>query len=78
MTRRPLAVVVLGLSLSSSWGNGHATTWRALLRGMAGRGHRMLFLERDVPWYAQNRDLPAPDFCELALDSGRPSPMRMR
>src|SRR5260370_26642595 len=66
MTRRH-DIVVIGLSLSSSWGNGHATTYRALLRGLAARGHRVLFLERDVPWYAENRDLPAPDFCRLAL-----------
>ncbi|MFC7734679.1 glycosyltransferase [Roseomonas sp. GCM10028921] len=63
----PLRVVVLGLSLSSSWGNGHATTYRALLRAFAARGHRVLFLERDVPWYAQHRDLPSPDFCDFAL-----------
>ena len=62
-----LRVVVLGLSLSSSWGNGHATTYRALLRAFAARGHAVLFLERDVPWYAGHRDMPAPDFCELAL-----------
>jgi spore maturation protein CgeB len=67
MTTRPLDIVILGLSLSSSWGNGHATTYRALLRGLAAEGHRILFLERDMPWYAAQRDLPAPDFCELAL-----------
>jgi spore maturation protein CgeB len=61
--------VFIGLSLSSSWGNGHATTYRALLRGLAGMGKTILFLERDVPWYAENRDLPAPDFCEFALYS---------
>src|SRR5579875_3625854 len=60
-----MRVVVLGLSLSSSWGNGHATTYRALLRALAARGHDILFLERDVPWYADHRDLPAPDFCTL-------------
>jgi spore maturation protein CgeB len=62
---RPLDVVVLGLSLSSSWGNGHATTYRALLKAFAARGHRVLFLEREVPWYADNRDLTDPDFCRL-------------
>jgi spore maturation protein CgeB len=62
-----LSVVVLGLSLSSSWGNGHATTYRALLKAFAERGHRVLFLERDVPWYASHRDLPDPGFCRLAL-----------
>lgn len=57
--------VILGLSLSSSWGNGHATTYRALIHGMQTHGQRVLFLERDVPWYANNRDLPNPDFCTL-------------
>jgi spore maturation protein CgeB len=57
-------LVVLGLSLSSSWGNGHATTWRALLKAFAARGHAVTFLERDVPWYAgAHRDLPDPDCC---------------
>ncbi|HEY0053544.1 MAG TPA: glycosyltransferase, partial [Caulobacteraceae bacterium] len=60
-----LNIVVLGLSLSSSWGNGHAVTFRALLKAMAERGHRLLFLERETPWYAANRDLPDPDYCRL-------------
>jgi spore maturation protein CgeB len=62
-----MKILVLGLSLSSSWGNGHATTWRALLRACAARGHQVIFLERDMPWYAANRDLPEPDFCRFAL-----------
>ncbi|MDK1490801.1 glycosyltransferase [Sinorhizobium sp. 7-81] len=64
---RPLDIVVLGLSLSSSWGNGHATTFRALLRGVRAAGHKVTFLERDVPWYARHRDMIAPDFCNLIL-----------
>jgi spore maturation protein CgeB len=60
-----MKIVVLGLTLSSSWGNGHATTYRALLSAFAARGHEVLFLERDKPWYADNRDLAEPDFCEL-------------
>jgi spore maturation protein CgeB len=60
-------LVVLGLSLSSSWGNGHATTYRALLRAFAARGHQVLFLERDLPWYAAHRDLKDPQFCRLAF-----------
>jgi spore maturation protein CgeB len=60
-------IVVLGLSLSSSWGNGHAVTWRALLQAMARRGHRIIFLERDVPWYADHRDLADPAWGELAF-----------
>jgi spore maturation protein CgeB len=54
-------IVILGLTVTSSWGNGHATTWRGLIRGLAARGHRILFLERDAPWYAENRDDPHPD-----------------
>ena len=62
-----MKLVVLGLSLSSAWGNGHATTFRALLKAFARRGHEILFLERDVPWYAGHRDLTDPDWCELAF-----------
>ena len=60
-----MKLVVLGLSLSSSWGNGHATTFRALLKSFFRRGHEILFLERDVPWYASQRDLTDPDWCRL-------------
>jgi spore maturation protein CgeB len=60
-------LIVLGLSLSSSWGNGHATTFRALLKAFAARGHDILFLERDVPWYRNNRDIADPDYCRLEL-----------
>jgi spore maturation protein CgeB len=64
-----LDIVVLGLSITSSWGNGHATTYRGLIRELASRGHRVLFLERDVPWYSSTRDMPSPPFCQLELYS---------
>ncbi|WP_181707030.1 CgeB family protein [Chthonobacter rhizosphaerae] len=70
MSEPRLDIVVLGLSLSSSWGNGHATTFRALINGLDRLGHRVLFLERDVPWYRDNRDMPAPPFCRLAFYDG--------
>jgi len=60
-----MKLVVLGLSLSSSWGNGHATTFRALLKAFAARRHDVLFLERDVPWYRNHRDIADPDYCRL-------------
>jgi spore maturation protein CgeB len=60
-------IIVLGLSITSSWGNGHATTYRALLRALNALGHRILFLERNVPWYDQNRDELAPEGCLVAL-----------
>jgi spore maturation protein CgeB len=50
-------LVVFGLSISSSWGNGQATTWRALARGLADAGHELVFFERDVSYYASHRDL---------------------
>ena len=62
-----LRIVILGLSITSSWGNGHATTYRGLVRELTRRGHDVLFLERDVPWYADNRDLPKPPFGRTAL-----------
>lgn len=55
-------IVVLGLSITSSWGNGHATTYRGLVRGLVERGNNVLFLERNTTWYADNRDLPVPPY----------------
>ena len=63
----PLSVIVLGLSITSSWGNGHATTYRSLLSALARRGHRVRFLERDVPWYASQRDGSPVPGVEVAL-----------
>jgi spore maturation protein CgeB len=51
-----MRIVVFGLSVSSSWGNGHATLWRGLIHALATRGHRVIFFERDVPYYAAHRD----------------------
>ncbi|HXH13013.1 MAG TPA: glycosyltransferase [Alphaproteobacteria bacterium] len=65
--RAPLRIVILGLSITSSWGNGHATTYRGLVRELSARGHQVLFLERDVPWYAAHRDLHAPSYGRIEL-----------
>jgi spore maturation protein CgeB len=62
-----LEIVILGLSITSSWGNGHATTYRGLMRELVTLGHRVLFLERDVPWYAAERDLPHPPYGQTML-----------
>jgi len=69
LNHQPLDIVILGLSITSSWGNGHATTYRGLVRELSRRGHRVLFLERDVPWYAENRDLPEPPYGRTVLYS---------
>ena len=63
----PLRIVIFGLSITSAWGNGHATTYRALVRALAKLGHRVTFYERQQPWYAANRDMPHPDFCAVVL-----------
>ncbi|WP_437314932.1 CgeB family protein [Sorangium sp. So ce385] len=67
---KTLSFVFLGLSITSSWGNGHATTYRGLLKRLAQRGHRVLFLERDLWFYAENRDLPAPPYGRTELYQG--------
>ena len=51
-----MKLVIFGLALSSSWGNGHATLWRGLVRALAKQGHNVTFFEKDVPYYAANRD----------------------
>jgi spore maturation protein CgeB len=60
-------IVIIGLSITSSWGNGHATTYRCLARGLVERGHRVLFLERDKPWYAGHRDFTGILGCQVHL-----------
>jgi spore maturation protein CgeB len=60
-------IVFCGLSITSSWGNGHATNYRALVRELTARGHEVLFCERDAPWYAARRDLPQPRWGRTSL-----------
>jgi spore maturation protein CgeB len=62
-----MKLVIFGLTVSSSWGNGHATIWRGLIRALARRGHDVVFFERDVPYYASHRDLAALSDGELVL-----------
>ena len=62
-----MKIVIFGLSITSSWGNGHATTFRALCQALHNRGHHIVFFEKNVEWYASNRDLPAPTFCAVRL-----------
>jgi spore maturation protein CgeB len=62
-----MKLVIFGLTVSSSWGNGHATLWRGLLNALARDSHRCIFFERNVPWYESTRDLTAPSNFELVL-----------
>ena len=61
--------VVFGLTISSSWGNGHATLWRGLCSALGNRGHRVIFYERDVHYYASTRDYGEIAGCQLRLYS---------
>jgi spore maturation protein CgeB len=62
-----LKLVIFGLSISSSWGNGHATLWRGLCRALGKRGHHVVFFEKDVPYYSTTRDMTDIPGCELRL-----------
>jgi len=62
-----MTIVIFGLTISSAWGNGHATLWRGLCRALHRRGHHVRFFEKDVPYYAGHRDLPQPEGCALTL-----------
>ncbi|OFZ40822.1 MAG: glycosyltransferase [Bdellovibrionales bacterium GWC1_52_8] len=66
---KPLRIVICGLSITSSWGNGHATTYRGLVKELVANGNEVLFLERDRPWYSAHRDLPAPPYGRTELYS---------
>ena len=60
-------ITVFGLTISSSWGNGHATPYRAIFRALHGMGHEVHFFEKDVPYYSSRRDLASCDYCNLVL-----------
>lgn len=62
-----MKIVILGLTITSSWGNGHATTFRSLCRALHERDHCIDFIEKDVEWYRSHRDLPRPDYCSVYL-----------
>jgi spore maturation protein CgeB len=62
-----MKLVIFGLTISSSWGNGHATLWRGLCRSLGKLGHHVVFYERDVPYYADARDLYQVERGELVL-----------
>lgn len=63
----PLKFTIFGLTLSSSWGNGHATPYRSLIRALHAQGHSVRFFERDNLYYARHRDFTSCDYCELLI-----------
>ena len=62
-----MRITFFGLTISSSWGNGHATPYRALIRGLHRLGHEVTFYERDVPYYARHRDFDKCDYCDVVF-----------
>src|SRR4051812_49473082 len=62
-----MRIVIFGLTISSSWGNGHATLWRGLCNALAASGHSVTFFEKDVPYYRNHRDLCKADAFDLQL-----------
>jgi len=62
-----MKIVIFGLTITSAWGNGHATTFRSLVKALARRGHHVVFIEKNLEWYKNNRDLPKPEYCRLRL-----------
>jgi spore maturation protein CgeB len=62
-----MKLVIFGLSITSSWGNGHATTFRSLCQALHRRGHRIVFFEHNLEWYQNNRDLPHPPYCDVRI-----------
>jgi spore maturation protein CgeB len=68
-----MRLVIFGLTVSSSWGNGHATLWRGLCNSLSAQGHSIIFFERDVPYYASHRDLTSPENFTLRLYTDWPA-----
>ncbi|MGC2697348.1 MAG: glycosyltransferase [Candidatus Angelobacter sp.] len=62
-----MKLTIFGLSITSSWGNGHATTFRALCHALHRRGHHIVFFEHNLEWYQNNRDLPNPPYCDVRI-----------
>lgn len=62
-----MKITVFGLTISSSWGNGHATPYRAIIRALHRMGHQVDFFEKDVPYYRSRRDFESCDYCHLTL-----------
>jgi len=62
-----MKIVIFGLAITSSWGNGHATTYRSLCKALARRGHQIHFIEKNLEWFRNNRDMPHPEFCTVHL-----------
>lgn len=71
-----MKIVIFGLAITSSWGNGHATTYRSLCKALARRGHQIHFVEKNVEWFRDNRDMPHPEFCTVHLYTDWPESAR--
>jgi spore maturation protein CgeB len=64
-----MRIVIFGLTISSSWGNGHATLWRGLCHALAESRHSVTFFEKDVSYYRAHRDMGQPEGYSLQFYS---------
>lgn len=62
-----MKITIFGLTISSSWGNGHATPYRALIKALHRCGHDVSFYEKDAEYYAWRRDFDRCSYCHLVL-----------
>ncbi len=62
-----MRIVLFGLSVTSSWGNGHATLLRSLFEALHEQGHTVSFFERDTEYYAAHRDAPTLPYADIHL-----------
>jgi spore maturation protein CgeB len=65
-----MKLVIFGLTMSSSWGNGHATLWRGLCKALNRLGHSVVFFEHNQPYYEVTRDWHSADLTELVIYEG--------
>ncbi len=64
-----MKLTIFGLTLSSSWGNGHATPYRAIVRALHRLGHETSFYEKDTEYYSKRRDFHGCEYCHLIVYS---------
>jgi spore maturation protein CgeB len=64
-----MKLTFFGLTITSSWGNGHATPYRAIIHALHRLGHQVHFFEKDAPYYSSRRDFDSCDYCHVKIYS---------
>lgn len=73
---KKLNITFVGLTITSSWGNGHATTYRSLIKGLTAEGHQVRFLEKNTSWYEAHRDFTEVPYCSIGMYEDLPHLLR--